>query len=161
MKQLVLAAFCAALIAATAAAPAAAQSFGFGGYGGKLGWVMPEGLDGTLAVGGHLEFERPGSRWHVQPSLHYWNENGFSNLNPNLDLYYHFNAERLMTPYVGGGVGLHVLAGDGGSDSDLGANLFGGLRFPGPATHFMLEGRFSVTDVSQFGILGGITFDAR
>lgn len=156
MKHLVPAALCAALVLAVAAAPAAA--FGIGGYGGKIGWVVPEDLDGTFMVGGHLELERPGSRWHLQPSLHYWNEDGLSDFNPNLDLYYHFNAEGLMTPYVGGGLGLHVLDGGGDSQSDVGANLFGGLRFPGASTNYFLEGRFSATDVSQFGILGGITF---
>lgn len=148
------------LMLACVAGPVAAQSFGIGGYGARAGWVVPEHLDGTFTLGGHIELARPGSRFHVQPSVMYWNEDGVSDLNPNLDLYYHFSPEGWMAPYVGGGLGIHFIA-DGDSHSDVGANLFGGLRFPAAGSDYFVEGRFSATDVSQFAILGGITLPIR
>jgi hypothetical protein len=40
-------------------------------------------------------------------------------------------------------------------------NLMGGMRFPGAANHYFLEGRYTASDVSQVSVLTGITFGAR
>lgn len=129
------------------------------GFGAKVGYASPEGLDGTVQFGAHLEFESSGSRFHILPSVLYWSENRFSDVNPNLDVYYHFNPEGDLTPYLGAGLGLHFIGDDvlDESTTDVGANLFGGLRFPMSSSHYFLEGRYSASDISQFSILGGIT----
>lgn len=147
----------AALVAALIIAPASSFAFGLSGAGGKLGIVNPDGGDNTVTFGGHLEFEEPGSRWHLLPSVMYWSEGGVSDLNPNFDVYYHFDPEATVTPYLGAGVGLHMID----DNTDLGANLFGGLRIPMQASHLFVEGRYAATDVSHFGILGGVTFHLR
>ncbi len=93
----------------------------------------------------------------------YWKVDGVRDLSPNLDLYYHFNPEGRMTPYLGGGLGLnfvHNVRRDAGS-TDLGMNLVGGLRFPGTATHYFLEGRVTASSVSQAMVMGGVTFLGR
>lgn len=149
-------------LAAVLASPIPAHAFGFSGWGGKLGYMNPESLDGTLAVGAHMEFAQVGAQLHVMPSVMYWNTNGISDISVNGDLYYHFSAENLVTPYVGAGLGLQWVDADDaatGAETDLGANLFGGVRFPSPAANYFVEGRYTASDISQFSILGGITFN--
>jgi hypothetical protein len=139
--------------------PAAAQSMRFSGAGLRLGYVAPEHLDGTASIGGQLEFETGGSRWHLTPGLQYWSSDGVSDVNPNVDAYYHFNPSGTVTPYLGGGLGLHAYSREGrGSDTDLGANLFGGLRFPGHRSHYFIESRYVLADRPQFGLQGGVLF---
>lgn len=141
-------------------APSPAGAFGLTGFGGKLGHMSPEDLDGTMVVGAHLEFEQHDSRLHLIPSLMYWNTNGLTDLSANADVYYHFVRESLMTPYVGAGLGLNYFSSDRSDQSDakLGANLFGGVRLPAPGHHYFLEGRYTASEISQFAVLGGITF---
>ena len=144
-------------------ARSSAQSYHLSGFGAKLGYTTPEDLDGTMMLGGHLEFERADSHVHLLPSLMYWKVNDLSDVSPNMDLYYHFEPEGAVTPYLGGGLGLNLVSDDreNRSKSSLGANLFGGLRFPAAASHGFVEGRYTASDVSQFAILGGITFHNR
>ncbi len=136
-----------------------ASAFGLTGAGGRLGYVSPDGVDGTAAFGGHLEFQQSGSRWHLQPNVMFWSQDGVSNINPNFDVYYHFEPMGVVSPYLGAGLGVHILEFDGGGDrSDVGANLFGGVTFPMASSNLFLEGRYAATDLSQFGINGGVTF---
>jgi hypothetical protein len=139
---------------------ARAQSWGMSGFGGKIGYTSLEDLEGTLQLGAHVEFESPGNRLHLLPNLMYWRENDVSNINPNMDVYYHFNSEGVITPYLGGGLGIHFVNDDrfNVSDTNLGANMFAGLRFPTSYSHYFFEGRYTASDISQFSLLGGITF---
>ena len=84
-------------------------------------------------------------------------------MNPNFDVYYHFGEQTRATPYVGGGLGLNLRNSSitDHSETDLGANLIGGVRFPGGANHYFFEGRYTASDVSQIAVLGGITFHTR
>ncbi len=130
------------------------------GGGGKLGVVDPDGrVDGAAEFSTHLEFDKPGSRVHLVPNLTYWSQDGVSDVNPNFDLYYHFIPEGSVTPYVGAGMGIHSYGIDGPADgdTDLGANLFGGVRFPSDRAHFFMEGRYVASDLSQVGLRGGVT----
>lgn len=150
------------LVLAIAAAPGSARAFGFSGVGGKLGYSSPEDLDGTAELGLHAELERPGTHVHLLPNLMYWNVDRVRDVSPNVDLYYHFRPEGRMSPYVGGGLGLnfvHNARSDRGQ-TDLGMNLVGGLRFPGSAHHYFLEGRFTASDINQVSVLTGVTFHA-
>lgn len=146
-------------VALLLSSPAPASAFGMSGVGGKLGYVTPENLDGTLAIVGHLEFEQPGSRLHLVPSVMYWQSNNLSDISANADLYYHFSPEGVVTPYVGAGLGLNFFNNDSSNNSstDVGANVFGGVRIPASNLHYFLEGRYTASERSQFGILGGIT----
>lgn len=152
-----------AALAAVLLAPSGARAYGFSGAGGKLGYANPEHLDGTAAVSVHAEFEKSDSRLHLLPNLGYWNVDRVSDVNPNMDVYYHFIREGKMTPYVGGGLGLNIVHRDRIDDTstDLGMNLMGGLRFPGHANHVFVEGRYTASDVSQVSLLTGITFHSR
>jgi hypothetical protein len=159
--------FSIALLAAIALlSPSWTHAYEMSGVGFKLGYVSPEDLDGTVNVSGHLEFEESGSRVHLLPNVAYWNSDFVSDVNPNFDLYYHFEREGSVTPYIGGGVGIHVLSFDvpegfDDSETDFGVNAMLGVRFPSTNNHIFVEGRAAITDVSQLAILGGITFHTR
>jgi len=43
----------------------------------------------------------------MQPGFIYWASDGLSDVNPNFDLYYHFAPAGRVSPYLGGGAGLH------------------------------------------------------
>jgi len=140
--------------------PPPASAFGLTGFGGKLGYMTPESHDGTLAVGAHLEFEQYGARVHLLPNVMYWKAGDLRDLSANADLYYHFVREGQVTPYVGAGLGINAFHDDGSDQSDtkLGLDLIGGFRFPAPAVHYFVEGRYTASNFSQFALLAGITF---
>jgi opacity protein-like surface antigen len=136
-----------------------ASAFGMTGLGGSVGYVSPENLDGAMIVGGHMEFVGGESPLRFIPSLMYWNTNHVSDFSANADLSYDFGGDR-MTPYVGAGLGINLFSNDVSDQSDtkVGANFFGGLRLPASGHHYFLEGRNSAAEISQFALLGGITF---
>ena len=141
-------------------APRTARAYHLTGLGFQAGIVDPEGLSTTARFAGHLEFEKAGSHLHLVPSVAVWSNQGVRNINPNFDLYYHINHADVISPYVGAGLGVHAYHFDAPSTSktDIGANLFGGLLFPGHTTRFFLEGRYVVTDRAQPMLMAGLTF---
>jgi hypothetical protein len=120
--------------------------------------TRPDG-DGGVAVGAHVEMESPGSHWHLQPNVLYWNGDPLTGFNGNLDALYHFGPQARTSPYLGGGLGFSMVdfPGNGGSETDLGANLIGGVMFPSGRNSLFIEGRHTISDVSQTSILFGIT----
>jgi hypothetical protein len=136
-----------------------AEAFSLAGVGGRLGYVDPEGLDGTVHYGVHAEFERPGSSFHVMPSALAWTARGNTSLNANLDAYRHFTTHSLSTPYLGLGVGAFQRRVDTEtSNTDFGVNVFGGFRFPSNESQYYIEARYAATDHAQLSVLGGATF---
>ena len=144
------------------AAPAASHAFQFSGVGATLGYVNPEDIDGAFTIGGHANFDN-GGNLRLQPSIHYWNTGAVSDLSPNLDLSYSFGALGRATPYLGAGIGMHMYNSDNSnfSDTNIGANFFGGVSIPGPGTDLFLELRHAATDVTQTSLLGGVTLHIR
>lgn len=140
--------------------PGVSQAFALAGGGGKVGLIDPEAGSSAPAVSVHLEFDQPGTSWHMMPSVMFWDSNGLTGLSGNFDMYYHFVPEGTATPYLGAGVGVnrYDFDGPGNGTNRLGLNLFGGLRFPTGSSHLFLEGRYTSSRISQIGLLGGITF---
>jgi hypothetical protein len=136
-----------------------AHAFGLSGMGGRIGSADPDGRDGTLAAGGHLEFQESGSQWHMQPNFIYWSSNGLSDANANFDIYYHFVPAGQVSPYLGAGAGVHFYGTDGPVDprNDVGLNMFGGVLIPSAGANFFMEGRYVASDRSQAAIYGGVT----
>lgn len=140
------------------ALPHPAHAFTLVGVGPRLGVTDPDGVDGALQVGGGLDFEKAGTRFHLVPSLLYWNEGGVSDINPNFDAMYHFSPAGRVGPYAGAGLGIHAYSEEGPGDpgTDVGANLFGGMLFPTRGADFFIEGRAVLADRDQIGLLGGV-----
>jgi hypothetical protein len=141
-------------------APSTSDAFSIAGIGPRIGAVDPEGMDGTFAVGVHFDFENAGSRLHFIPNVLYWDGDGLSDMNPNLDLYYHFSPAGHVSPYLGAGVGMHFYSSDGPSDpgSDPSANFLGGVLIPVHPSTLFFEGRYAVSEMNQFGLFAGVTF---
>ncbi len=139
-----------------------ARAFGVDGLGGRLGYSSPENLDGTAAMGVHADLAERGTHLHLQPNMMFWSVDGTSDVSPNMDAYYHFRGDRRVSPYVGGGVGLNFIHNDSidRSNTDVGMNLVGGLRFPGGGNRYFVEGRYTASDVPQVSLMTGITFHA-
>lgn len=168
MRKL-MAGLAAAGLMALAAAPAAAQAR----FGANLSW----GDDADLGLGARLSFgvgELAGERpieglvtfdyfFPDAPSgvdITYWTASG--------NAIYRFTPRRSgFAPYAGGGLLLVHSSTDvsspgpgaGGSDTDLGLNLVGGLRFrtAGSIIPF-LEARLELADGSQLVLSGGVFF---
>ncbi|HEY2923473.1 MAG TPA: hypothetical protein VGJ98_00735 [Candidatus Eisenbacteria bacterium] len=161
MKALPIMAALAVTLVALVFVPSSAGAFGLSGIGGRVGGVDPDGADGAVTVGGHFEFEESGSRLHLQPGIMFWSTDGLSDVNPNFDLTYHFAPTSRVGPYVGAGAGAHFYsfdsAGPNDSDTDFGANLFGGVLFPSRSLRFFAEGRYVASDRSQVMFTGGVT----
>ncbi|MEP7027245.1 MAG: hypothetical protein ABI960_01495 [Candidatus Eisenbacteria bacterium] len=158
MKNWIMSMLVLAFVGLCPASPA--NAFGISGGGGRIGYLSPDPGDGGVAIGAHVEFESPGSRWHLQPNVLYWHGDPLTGFNANLDAFYHFGSEARTTPYLGGGVGLSIvdLPGSGGSNSDPAGNMFGGVRFPAGRNQLFLEGRYTFSDVNQASITFGATF---
>ena len=136
----------------------AASAFGIRGGGGRIGFLEPDAGDGGIAVGAHVEMESPGSAWHLQPNVLYWNGDPLSGFNGNLDALYHFGPQSRTVPYLGGGVGFDMVDVPGGdSQTDLGLDMIGGVMFPSGRNTLFLEGRYTFSDVNQASLSFGIT----
>ncbi len=152
------------LIAATAAltsivlfAPAA-SAMGISGGGGRIGYLDPQFADGGLALGAHLELESPGSNWHVQPNILWWDADPLTGFNNTLDAFYPCHAQSRTSPYLGAGLGLDMIDVPGNdSETDLGVNLFGGVLFPAGSNNLFIEARHTLSDVDQSSVSFGIT----
>jgi len=137
-----------------------AHAYGVSGIGGTGGVMSPESRDATGTLGMHAELEKPGTKLHLMPGVMYWGSDRRTDFNPNMDVVYHVRKENRLTPYVGAGLGVHLRGGPLPSDdgTDLGMNVMGGVRFPGRSAKIFLEGRHTVSDVSQTALLAGATF---
>ena len=141
-------------------APSSAHAYGVSGVGGSGGVLSPESRDATGTLGMHAELEQSGTKIHLMPGVMYWGSDRTTDFNPNMDVVYHVRKENRLTPYVGAGLGVHLRGGPLPSDdgTDLGMNVMGGVRFPGRSARIFLEGRHTVSDVSQTALLAGATF---
>jgi len=137
-----------------------AHAFEYAGAGAKVGILDPEESDGAPAVSAHMEFDQPGTNWHLMPSIMFWDSNQMNGVSGNVDMYYHFAAASEATPYAGAGVGINHFDPAGAEDGStrLGLNLFGGVRFPMRAGHLFMEGRYTSSRFSQVSLMGGVTF---
>jgi hypothetical protein len=141
--------------------PVSADAFHLTGVGPRVGMIDPEGTEGTMTYGAMLEFETGGTRFHLMPNLMYWSEDSVNDVNPNFDVMYHFSPAARIGPFAGAGLGMHFYDNEAfdESNSDFGVNLFGGLRFPTSVATFTVEGRAVLSDVDQFGVISGATFN--
>jgi hypothetical protein len=91
------------------------------------------------------------------PSVLYWRSGGISDLSASFDAYYHLSRWTSVLPFLGAGIGTHLLRFEDETNLHLGANLFSGVRIPAPGMNWFVEGRYTSTQVSQFGVLIGVS----
>ena len=125
------------------------------------------GLRGGLSVdpdqfliGGHINFEPIAENVYIVPSA----EAGFGDdiftLSFNGDVQYRFETDSGVRPYAGGGLSLYFVDFDGGSDTELGVDVLGGIFFNQDSdTPMFVEAKAGLTDeVPDWKFIFGINF---
>ena len=138
-----------------ASAPAAQADVSPGVRGGLS--VDPD----QFLFGGHLEFDPIAENLYVVPSA----EAGFGDdlftISFNGDLQYRFEVNSEVRPYAGGGLSLYFVDSDrGGSDTQLGVDILGGIFFGRNSSKPMfIEAKAGLTDdVPDWKFIFGVTF---
>ena len=158
------------------AKPQSDVGLGIKGIGARLGYVDPENVSGAAVLGLHMDAGTIVRGVHLQPYMEYWssgiNVSGVSadmsdlQFGANVDVDFPLQGSR-MTPYLGGGFGLHFLSANSNvpntsstSDTKFGLNILGGIRnqvMPNVSL-FGEVGYSFVSDAGQFKFLGGFTY---
>jgi hypothetical protein len=154
----------AALTVALSAAGAIAQSesdVGFRGWGPRVGLSFKPD---QVHFGAHFDYGHFARHVRFQPNV----ELGFGDhvdlFTINAEAAYRFSANgNTWSPYLGGGLGANIKRydrkGDSRSDTDLGANLLGGIeRGLAGGDRFFVEGKFSLNDIPDAKLTVGWTF---
>lgn len=151
--------------------PKADQSFGFRGIGVRAGLVDPEGASSTITYGAHIDLGEFVPNLRITPFAEYWSvgvsgaDNSDFLVATDVDWQFPLVGPN-VTPYVGGGLGLHFLQADRPapfsdySNTRLGLHAEGGVRDE-VMPNFSLFGELRFTFVDQadnFKLLGGFTY---
>jgi len=155
MKHRTLTLFALLALCAGAGAPLSAQLR----FGAQADW----GDNTDFGIGGRLEHGLtklfPNVPLRAAASFDYFFPgNSLNYWEINYNVFYQLKADAL-TPYAGGGLVLAYASAGGGSNSDLGVNLGGGLKFAtgGKMTPF-IEARVELGAGEQFVLTGGLLF---
>lgn len=116
-----------------------------------------------FVVGGQIQFPLTQPRGlAISPGLELGVGDNVTVIEINTDVLYHFeDAGPRWNPYVGGGLGIAFFDASHSdfSETDLGVNLLGGLRFrQSNGSHLFTELRLGVGDVPDAKILVGWNF---
>ena len=132
-----------------------AQGLGFKGVGGRLSFVDPEAVSGTIGFGGHVDFGEIIKNLVLYPSFEYWSKSSFSVVSINGDIRYYFPTGGNVDFFAGGG--LAILFGD--IDTNLGLDILGGADFP-VSDNLVATAKikFVISDVDALKITGGLTY---
>lgn len=177
MKRILIGVFTVALLCSLGAGTSSAQEgLGFYGIGGRLSYVNPESLDGTIGFGVHADLgEVFVENLRIFPSIEYWSKSeggggfdvDFSQLAVNADARYYFPTSGNIAIFAGGGLVLAFNSADvntpfGGGDAtstDIGLDLLGGIDLPIQENlNFTAEAKFLASDLSVFKISAGVTY---
>jgi hypothetical protein len=163
MKKLVLLGCCVMLLAVPSAG--AAQGIAFGP---QVSWAD----DTDFGVGARLVFGLsdlyPNLEAIISGDYFFWDacdDCTYIEVNANVAL--PINVEAALNPYVGGGLNIARVSVDFGefggsaSDTEVGLNVLGGLKFPGDSFTPFVEARFEIGGGEQFVLTGGILLGGR
>lgn len=174
MKRILIGVFTVALLCSLGAETSSAQEgLGFYGIGGRLSYVNPENLDGTIGFGVHADLgEVFVENLRIFPSIEYWSKSvsvlDFSQLAINADARYYFPTSGNIAFFAGGGLVLAFNSADidlgpfgsgNASTTDVGLDLLGGIDLPIQENlNFTAEAKFLASDLSVFKISAGVTY---
>ena len=181
MKKFAVAAVM-AVFCTVAVQDAMASDFGFKGVGGRIGLVNVEELDSTFGFEGIVDLGTVAPNWGMEANVGFWSwsEEQFGAKTSIRDIIlgartkYMFTTQNpQLTPFVGGGMGLHFLRAEvdipaqGGfpaqsasaSDTELGIEFGGGLAMHvSPQIDLVGEAWYGIiNDVNQFSLKVGAT----
>jgi len=144
------------------ALPAHAEEIGYRGWGPRVGMTMnPD----QVHFGAHLDFGNIGGHIRLQPNLEVGIGDDLTVLALNGEGAYRFSSEwDSWTPYLGGGLGLHVVGTeDGGlveeSETQFGLSALGGIdKGLSNGSRIFFEGKAGFVDAPEFKFAVGYTF---
>ncbi len=143
------------LLMATGAGEARAQGF-------RWGPELSLADDADFGIGARMEFDFTGSRLSLLANGDiFFPGNDITWIELNANLVYNFDVASAptVTPYAGGGLNIRYAdVGSGGSDTDPGLNLLGGVRFDAGSISPFVEAKFEIEGGDQFVVTGGILF---
>lgn len=118
------------------------------------------GNESDLGVGGRVLLNISDTNLETVGSVDVFFPDGdvdWLDINANIFYHFHLADSPSVVPYAGGGLNLARLS-NGGSNTEAGLNLGGGLRFPGASVTPFVELRAVVSDADQLVITGGFLF---
>jgi len=128
------------------------------GFGPRIGYSSnPD----QLVIGAQAVFGRFLKITRFAPSFDFGTGDNMKTYTFNADMRFIFSLPKSSTAlYAAAGPTLiYGDADNGGSDTEVGATITAGVRFPmGKAGFYNLEGRFGIGDVPDFKIILGIMF---
>jgi opacity protein-like surface antigen len=141
-----------------------AQGLGFKGVGGRISFVDPEAVSGTIGFGGHVNLGEIIANLALYPSFEYWNKSNVSDFSINADVRYYIPTGGNIDFFAGGGLAIQFVSVDLGpfgdaSDTELGLDLIGGADFP-VSDNLVATAKlkFLVSDLNVLKITGGLTY---
>ena len=137
---------------------AESQGFGFRGWGPRVGVTIDPD---QIHFGFHLNMGEFAKNVRFQPNFELGFGDDVTVAAINFEASYYFNgAWEQWTPYAGGGIGVNFTDFDeGGSDTDLGLNILGGIeRSLSSGDRFFLELKLGLADSPDAKVTAGWTF---
>lgn len=155
------------------------ESLAFQGLGIEIGQIWPANAESTITLGIRGDLGSPGPNVRIVPGIMYWSSKleedelqlgdiEISDLALNLDGHYEWDLGVGATPYVGAGLGLHILNGEGEEIDDTfveelldaitpGLNLVAGteVNLVGPVRIFAEARAVVPTQVRSLGLSFG------
>ncbi|MBU1708222.1 porin family protein [bacterium] len=162
----------------------AETDIGLKGIGGKVGYVMPEGdLDATFTFGAVVDLGTFMPALHWDASIQYWGvsyevgpyEWTYSDIALKSTARYHFTTGGKVTPYAGGGLGIHMFSFEwdcpscqsvwgfptsvSDNSTEFGFHGVGGIEFLlAPKWKAQAEAEYAIVDIDQFSIVANIIY---
>lgn len=151
-----------ALTVATSSLVAAPRTFGLHGAGPRVGVsIDPD----QVHFGGHLDLGDFATRLMIFPSIEVGVGDDLTVVAPMFDIAYRFREDwGSWNPYLGGGVGPVFVSSDrGGSDSELGLTVQGGIqkRLTSQSGFMFLEFKIGLADYTDFKFTVGWCFGSK
>lgn len=116
--------------------------------------------EADVGAGGRLLANVPGANFEAVGSVDaFFPGADVDWLDVNVNLFYHFHLpdSPSVVPYLGGGLNLANVS-NGDSETEMGLNLGGGVRFPGISVTPFVEARGVISGAEQFVVTGGLLF---
>lgn len=167
MKSIGIAALCTLILLGFTFSDSAAQ-LGFRGVGGGLGFVKPNNIDGTVLFGGQVDLGEIIPGLALVPMVDFFSKSGFDFFSINGNVRYYFPTSSNLDFFATGGLAIVRVSvpeinvpgfgtAGGGSNTEIGLNLGGGVDIPLTDKLVGTGQIIYVTEGEQIKIIAGVT----
>ena len=183
MRHFILIGMCLLVCGFAATDSSAEADIGVKGVGGRLAFVSPDNIDGTIGFGALIDLGTITPDIGLEATLDYWSQSegsgnfeiSFRDIAIGARAKYNFAVEdKKLKPYAAGGLAIHMLKSEipaitflgttvgGGdvTDTEFGIDIAGGLGYAaGENIDIVGEVMYRiVSDFAQFVLSGGVIF---